>query len=74
MPKEQFESITAAQIMRKAATIRNTQVAASGRTPMELAFGRRPRDILDPTTMNPEQLTVDKTKGDITNDELQKMR
>ena len=36
--------ITPAQLMRKAATVRNTQVTMSGKTPMELAMGRKPRD------------------------------
>ena len=39
--------ITLAQLMRKAATVRNTQVTLSGKTPMELPMGRRPRDLLD---------------------------
>ena len=43
--------------MRKAATVRNTQVTLGGKTPMELAMGRRPRDLMDPASMNPEQLT-----------------
>ena len=46
--------ITPAQLMRKAATVRNTQLTSSGMTPMELAMGRRPRDRLDPASMNPE--------------------
>ena len=49
--------ITPAQFMRKAATVRNTQVTSSGKTPMELAMGRKPRDLLNPASMNPEQLT-----------------
>ena len=49
--------ITPAQLMRKAATVRNTQVTVSGKTPMELAMGRKPRDLSDPASMNPEQLT-----------------
>ena len=46
--------ITPAQLMRKAATVRNTQVTLSGKTPLVLAMGRRPRDLLDPASMNPE--------------------
>ena len=49
--------MTPAELMRKAATVRNTQVTLSGKTPMELALGRRPRDLMDPASMNPEQLT-----------------
>ena len=40
--------------MRKAATIRNTQITFSGKTPLELAFGRRPKDLLDPASMDPQ--------------------
>ena len=51
--------------MRKAATVRNTQVTLSGKTPMELAMGRRPRHLMDPASMNPEQLTSTPTKQHI---------
>ena len=65
--------IAAAQLMRKAATERNTQETSSGKTPMELATGRRPRDLLDPTSMNPEQLASTSTKQDLLNEEIQKL-
>ena len=42
-------------------------------TPMELAMGRRPRDLLDPASMNPEQLTSPLTKQDLLNEEIQKI-
>ena len=58
--------------MRKAATVRNTQVTLSGKTPMELAMGRRPRDLMDPASMNQEQLTSTPTKQDLLNEEIQK--
>ena len=56
---------TPAQLMRKAATVRNTQATLSGKTPVELAMGRKPRDLLDPVSMNPEQLTSTPTKQDL---------
>ena len=59
--------------MRKAATVRNTQVTLTGKTPMEFAMGRRPRDLLDPASMNPEQLTSTPTKQDLLNEEIQKL-
>ena len=59
--------------MRNAATVRNTQVTLSGKTPMELAMGRRPRDLLDPASVNPEQLTSTPTKQDLLNEEIQKV-
>ena len=36
-------------------------------------MGRRPRDLLDPASMNPEQLTSTPTKQDLLNEELQKL-
>jgi len=59
--------------MRKATTMHNTQVIASGKPPLELPFGRKPRDMLYPANMNPQQLTAERTREDITNEELQKI-
>ena len=64
---------TPAQLMGKAATVRNTQTTFSGKTPMKLAMGRRPRDLLDPASMNPEQLTITPTKQDFLNEAIQKL-
>ena len=61
--------ITPAPLMRKAVTVRNTQVIFSGKTPMELAMGRRPRDLLDPASLNPEQLSSTPSKQDLLNEE-----
>ena len=65
--------ITFVQLMRKAATVRNSQVTLNGETPLELAMGRRPRDLLDPASMNPEQLTSTPTKQDLLNEEIPKL-
>ena len=65
-----LSQITPAQLMRKPATVRNTQVSLSGKTPMELAMGRRPRHLLDPASMNPEQLTSIPTKQGLLNEEI----
>ena len=64
---------THAQLMRKAATVRNTQVTLSGKTPMELAMRRRSRDLRDPASMNPEQLTSTPTKQDLLHEKIQKV-
>ena len=72
LDKTTLSRITPAQLMRKAATIRNTQVTLSGKTPMELAMGRRTRDLKDPASMNPEQLTLRPTRQDFLNEEIQK--
>ena len=68
-----LSQITPTQLMRKAATVRNTQITLSGKTPMELAMGRRPRDLMDLCSMNPEQLTSTPTKQDLLNEEIQKL-
>ena len=65
-----LSQITPAQLMRKPATGRNTQVTRSGKTPLELSMRRRPRDLMDPTTMNPEQLTSRPTRQDLLNEEI----
>ena len=44
-----------------------------GKTPMELAMGRKPRDLLDPASMNPEKLTSTPTKQDLVSEEIQKL-
>ena len=65
--------ITHAQLMRKAPTVGNTQATLSGEMPRELALGRRPRDLMDPAFMNPEQQTSTSTKEDLLNEEIQKL-
>ena len=68
-----LSQITPAQMMRKAATVRNTQVTLCAKTPMELAMGMRPRDVMDSTSMSPEQLISTPTKQDLLNEEIQKL-
>ena len=59
--------------MRKAATVGNTQITFSGKTPMKQAMGRTPRDLLDPASMNPGQLTSTPTMQDLPNQEIQNL-
>ena len=73
LDKTTLSQITPAQLTRKAATIRNTQVTLSGKTPMELLMGRRPRDLMDSASMNPEQLTSTPTKQDLLDEEVPKL-
>ena len=67
-----MEQITPALLMRKA-TVRYAQKTLSDKTLMELAMGRKPRYLLDPASMNPEQLTSTPTKQDLLNEEIQKL-
>ena len=71
LDKTSLSQITPAQLMRKAATVRNTEVTLSGKSPMEVAMGRRPRDLIDPASMNPDQVTSTPTKQDLLNEEIQ---
>ena len=73
LDKTTLSQITPAQLMRKAAKVRNTQVIPSSTTPMEFALGRRPRDLMDPASMNTEQLTSTPTIQDLLNEEIQKL-
>ena len=43
---------------------RNNQLTLSGMTPIELALGRRPPDLLDAENESPEQLTTDPLETD----------
>ena len=65
--------ITPAQLKRNASTVRNTQVTLGVKTPMKLAMGRRPRDLMELAAMNPEQLTSTPTKQDLLKEEIQKL-
>ena len=38
-----------------------------------ISYGRRPRDLMDPASMNPEQLTSTQTKQDPLNEKIQKL-
>ena len=54
-----LKTVTIREVMRKACLARNSAVMFSGKTPLELAFGRKPMDLLDVENMTPEQLTAD---------------
>ena len=67
-----LSQITPAQLMRRAATLRNTQVTLSGKAPMELAMRKRPGNLMDPASMNPEQLISTTTQQDFLIEAIQK--
>ena len=51
--------ITYRQLLRQASLAKNSMVTHGGVTPLEMAFGRRPADILSPEAMTPAQLTTE---------------
>ena len=51
--------VTFRQLAKLCCWARNNHLTVSGKTGLELAFGRRPPDLLDVETANPEQLTLE---------------
>ena len=49
--------VTAKDLVRITVWARNTQLTIGGKTPIELAFGRRPPDLIQSETADPAQLS-----------------
>ena len=74
LDQRNLTQIICAQLLRKAAAARNTPLTSSGETDAHgIGHGRKPRDLVDPASMNPEQLTPTPTKQDLLNEEIQKL-
>jgi len=52
-----IKSVTVWHVITVATEARNSCVTYGGVTPLEIAFGRKPPDVIDVETMNPEQLS-----------------
>ena len=52
------EKVTVRQAVKKVAWARNCQLTVSGYSPLEIATGRRPHDLVDVETSIPEQLSA----------------
>ena len=52
--------------MKAAATVRSQTVTYGGVTPLELAFGRRPADLIQLDVATPTQLTIDRNQEELT--------
>ena len=61
-----LENVTYHSLVRQACMTRNSMVTYGGVTPLELAFGRRPRDIVTPENSDPAQLTGEPTDVEAT--------
>ena len=55
---------TVRQILREACWARNVSLTYGGKTPLELAFGRRPPDIVSIENASPGQLTLPNLEAD----------
>jgi hypothetical protein len=69
----ELRHVTPRHLFRKAAYARNTSLTYGGKTPLELAFGRRPRDILTLENSNPEQLSSTPSAPELNDQKLQKL-
>ena len=72
LDKTTLSQIIPAQLMGKAATERHTGNSEC-KTPMELAMGKRPRDLMDPASITPDQLTSPRTEQEHLKEEIQKL-
>ena len=68
-----FKGVTIREAVKRTVWARNTQLTVSGYSPLEIATGRRPPDLLDIETSDPAQLSVEPLPEDRTQQELQRM-
>ena len=70
---ERFNGVTIRQAVKMTVWARNTQLTISGCSPLEIATGRRPPDLFDVETANPEQLTSEPPEEDVSTLALQRL-
>ena len=61
-----LKKVTYRQLVKAAATVRNETVTYGGVTPLELAFGRRPADLIQLDVATPTQFTIDRNEEELT--------
>ena len=61
-----LKKVTYRQLVKAAATVRNQTVTYGGVTTFELAFGRRPADLIQLDVATPTQLTIDRNEEELT--------
>ena len=70
---ERFNGVTIRQAVKMTVWARNTQLTISGYSPLEVATGRRPPDLFDVETANPEQLSATPPDEDLSTLALQRL-
>ena len=70
---ERFNGVTIRQAVKMTVWARNTQLTISGYSPLEISTGRRPPDLFDVETANPEQLTSEPPEEDVSTLALQRL-
>ena len=68
-----LKKVTYRQLVKAAATVRNQTVTYGGATPLELAFGRRPADLIQLDVATPTQLTIDRNEEELTAIQIQQL-
>ena len=68
-----FKGVTVREAVQKTVWARNTQLTISGYSPLEIATGRRPPDLLDVETSDPAQLSTEPLAEARTMQELQRL-
>ena len=61
-----LKKVTYRQLLKAAATVRNQTVTYGGVTPLELAFGRRPADLIQLMSQHQLILTIDRNEEELT--------
>ena len=70
---ERFNGVTKRQAVKMTVWARTTQLTISGSSPLEVATGRRPPDLFDVKTANPEQLSATPPDEDLSMLALQRL-
>ena len=69
---DRFKGVTIREAIKRTVWARNTQLTIRGYSPLEIATGRRPPDLLVIET-DPAQLSVEPLSEDRTQEELQRL-
>ena len=56
---DSFRGVTVREAVKSTVWARNIQLTVSGYSPLEIATGRRPPDLLDIETSDPAQISVE---------------
>ena len=70
---DRFRGVTIREFGKPTVWARNTQLPLSGYSPLEIATGRQPPDLLNVETSDPAQLSVEPLAEDRTQQELQRL-
>eukprot|EP00435_Cladocopium_sp_Y103_P068835 s702_g32.t1 len=70
---DRFKGVTIREAVKRTVWARKTQLTISGYSPLEIATGRRPSDLLDIETFDPAQLSIDPLDEAKTQLELQRL-